>query len=61
MTILPHPTTKFGTCQVPACQNFAITPVVICSEMLCELTTVGGKVRNLPPIFWAAAIFCHPE
>lgn len=46
VTILPQPTTKFGTCQVLACQIFATTLVAIFKEFnaLCELATIGGKV-----------------
>jgi hypothetical protein len=42
------PTTKFGTCQILACQIFPIRPFAIFHKFnaLCELTRIGGKLRS---------------
>jgi hypothetical protein len=61
VTILPHPTTKFGTCQVLACQIFATTLVAIFNEFnaLCELARIGGKVIICRPFFEQRQFFVN--
>jgi hypothetical protein len=62
VTILPHPTMKFGTCQVLARQ---VSPYANCYLQRIQRDMRidhGWRQGNyLPPVFWAAAVFCQPQ